>query len=75
MAARASCVAWRGTPSSGSGRAPAITVREPDGAVLVDTLAFDALGLGIVTSRTLVFRKGDSEARLVVSSRGRGSRR
>lgn len=39
------------------------------------TLAFDALGLGIVTSRTLVFRRGGAERRLVVSSRGRGSRR
>lgn len=39
------------------------------------TLRFDALGLGIVASRSLVFRRGTAEARLVISSRGRGSRR
>jgi prepilin-type N-terminal cleavage/methylation domain-containing protein len=39
------------------------------------TLRFDALGLGVVASRTLVFRRGAAEARLVVSSRGRGTRR
>lgn len=38
-------------------------------------LEFDALGLGVVTSRTLVFRRGQARARLVISSRGRGSRR
>lgn len=37
-------------------------------------LRFDALGLGVVASHTLVFRRGDAEARLVVSSRGRVSR-
>jgi len=39
-----------------------------------DVLRFDALGLGIVTSRTLRFRRGRAESRLVVSSRGRGRR-
>lgn len=39
------------------------------------TLHFDGLGLGVVASRTLVFRRGAAEARLVVSSRGRGTRR
>jgi prepilin-type N-terminal cleavage/methylation domain-containing protein len=38
-------------------------------------LSFDALGLGVVSSRTLVFRRGTAEARLVVSSRGRATRR
>lgn len=39
-----------------------------------DQLRFDALGLGIVTSRTLTFRRGVAEARLVISSRGRARR-
>lgn len=39
------------------------------------TLTFDALGLGVVASRTLLFQRGGAEARLVISSRGRGSRR
>jgi prepilin-type N-terminal cleavage/methylation domain-containing protein len=39
------------------------------------TLTFDALGLGVVASRTLLFRRGRAEARLIVSSRGRGTRR
>lgn len=34
-------------------------------------LAFDALGLGRVASRTLTFRVGKAEARLIVSSYGR----
>lgn len=41
---------------------------------LRDELWFDALGLGVVTSRTLVFRRGPAEARLVISSRGRARR-
>ena len=51
-----------------------VTVALPGGGP-VTPLAFDALGLGVVTSRTLVFRGGDAEARLVVSARGRGTRR
>lgn len=39
-----------------------------------DELRFDGLGLGIVTSRTLAFRRGSAEARLVISSRGRARR-
>ena len=39
------------------------------------TLTFDALGLGVVASRTLWFRRGEAEARLVVSARGRATRR
>lgn len=38
-------------------------------------LRFDELGLGSMTSRTLRFRRGRSEARLVVSSFGRLRRR
>ena len=34
-------------------------------------IAFDALGLGHIASRTLRFRSGDLEARLTVSSYGR----
>ena len=36
---------------------------------------FDALGLGILASRTVLFRGGGAEAGLVISSRGRGRRR
>lgn len=39
-----------------------------------DVLRFDALGLGVVTSRTLRFRQGRAESRLIISSRGRGRR-
>ncbi len=39
------------------------------------TLTFDALGLGRVASQTLRFRRGGSEAVLVVSSLGRVTRR
>lgn len=39
------------------------------------SLDFDALGLGVVASRTLIFRRGDAEARLVVSGYGRIRRR
>lgn len=38
-------------------------------------LRWNGLGWGIVASRTLVLRRGAAEARLVVSSRGRASRR
>ncbi len=38
------------------------------------TLAFDALGLGVVASRTILFRRGEAEDALIVSSRGRGRR-
>lgn len=51
-----------------------VRITLPDGSP-VTSLDFDALGLGIVASRTLLFRRGDAEAFLVVSSRGRGSRR
>lgn len=51
-----------------------VRVSLPDGRPDAE-LIFDGLGLGVVTSRTLVFLKGDAEARLVISSRGRGSRR
>lgn len=37
-------------------------------------IAFDALGLGRVASRTLVFRRGESEARLVIAAYGRAVR-
>lgn len=39
------------------------------------TLRFDALGIGRVASRTLVFRRGEHEAALAVSSYGRVRRR
>jgi type II secretory pathway pseudopilin PulG len=51
-----------------------VRVSLPDGRPDAE-LTFDGLGLGVVTSRTLVFRKGAAEARLVISSRGRGARR
>jgi type II secretory pathway pseudopilin PulG len=38
-------------------------------------LRWNALGWGVVTSRTLAFGRGGQEARLIVSSRGRASRR
>lgn len=38
-------------------------------------LQYDALGLGRGASRTLLFRRGDAEAGVVVSSRGRVRRR
>lgn len=46
----------------------------PDGTPRT-SVSFDALGLGVVSSRTVVFRRGRAEARLVISSRGRGARR
>ena len=46
----------------------------PDGTPRT-SMSFDALGLGVVSSRTVVFRRGAAEARLVISSRGRGARR
>jgi prepilin-type N-terminal cleavage/methylation domain-containing protein len=58
-------------------RSPAehgVDISLPGGAAAT-TLTFDALGLGVVASRTLVFRRGAAEARLVVSARGRGTRR
>ena len=61
--------------SRGDGSRSGVRITRPDGAPVVDTLDFDAWGLGVVTSRTLVFRRGQAEARLVISSRGRGSRR
>jgi hypothetical protein len=70
--------AWAGDSllwSRSEGLRSGVRITRPDGALLVDSLEFDALGLGAVTSRTLVFRRGDAEARLVISSRGRGSRR
>lgn len=51
-----------------------VAIALPDGSRRT-AVAFDGLGLGIVASRTLVFRRGQAEARLVISSRGRGSRR
>jgi hypothetical protein len=51
-----------------------VEISVPGGAATA-TLTFDALGLGVVASRTLVFRRGDAEVRLVVSARGRGTRR
>ncbi|MEJ2539799.1 MAG: hypothetical protein P8188_07500 [Gemmatimonadota bacterium] len=51
-----------------------VRVLTPRGASRT-TLSFDPLGLGIVSSRTLLFRRGAAEARLVVSSRGRATRR
>ncbi len=62
---------WRRADAGRSG----VRITRPDGTPVVDTLHFDAWGLGVVTSRTLVFRRGRAEARLVISSRGRGSRR
>jgi type II secretory pathway pseudopilin PulG len=62
---------WRRADAGRSG----VRITHPDGTPAVDTLDFDAWGLGVVTSRTLVFRRGHAEARLVISSRGRGSRR
>lgn len=41
----------------------------------VDVLEFDARGLGRVTSRTLRFTRGEASRALVVSSRGRVTRR
>lgn len=38
-------------------------------------LRWNALGWGVVSSRTFTLRRGAHEARLVVSSRGRASRR
>jgi hypothetical protein len=38
-------------------------------------LRWNGLGWGVLASRTLVLRRGAAEARLVVSSRGRASRR
>lgn len=51
-----------------------VAVSLPDGSPHTE-IFWDALGLGVVSSRTLVFRRGAAEARLVVSARGRGSRR
>ena len=51
-----------------------VSISLPDGS-LRTAVSFDALGLGVVASRTLVFRRGRAEARLVISSRGRGARR
>ncbi|MDT8367887.1 MAG: hypothetical protein RQ745_01680 [Longimicrobiales bacterium] len=39
------------------------------------TIEWNALGWGVVASRSLVLRAGGAEARLVISSRGRASRR
>ena len=58
-------------PSPGEHRVQLVLPRGADET----TLDFDALGLGIVGSRTLLFRRGGAEARLVVSSRGRATRR
>ena len=38
-------------------------------------MTWNALGWGVITSRTLVVRRGAGEARVVVSSRGRATRR
>lgn len=51
-----------------------VSIALPDGSTRT-AVSFDALGLGVVASRTLVFRRGRAEARLVISSRGRGARR
>jgi prepilin-type N-terminal cleavage/methylation domain-containing protein len=41
----------------------------------VDVLHFDARGLGRVTSRTVRFTRGEASRALVISSRGRATRR
>ncbi|MDT8342696.1 MAG: hypothetical protein RQ751_14390, partial [Longimicrobiales bacterium] len=51
-----------------------VTIQLPGGGERT-SVTFDGLGLGVVASRTLVFRRGGEEARLVISSRGRGARR
>lgn len=53
--------------------ASGVRIRLP-GDAATDELRFDALGLGIVASRTLRFQRGGAEARLIISSRGRGRR-
>lgn len=51
-----------------------VSLSLPNGAGRT-AVELDALGLGVVASRTLVFRRGAAEARLVISSRARGTRR
>lgn len=51
-----------------------VSIELPDGTTFT-SLTFDRLGLGVVSSRTILFRRGEAVARLVVSSRGRGARR
>ncbi len=51
-----------------------VDLRTTGGAREVD-LTWTALGWGRVSSRTLDFRRGSARARLVISSRGRASRR
>jgi prepilin-type N-terminal cleavage/methylation domain-containing protein len=45
------------------------------GSASTVALRWNGLGWGVLSSRTLVLRRGEAEARLVVSSRGRASRR
>lgn len=45
------------------------------GSAQVITLRWSALGWGVVASRTLYFHRGDRESALVISSRGRATRR
>ncbi len=45
------------------------------GSASMVTLRWNRLGWGVVTSRTLVLRRGAAEARVVVSARGRATRR
>jgi Tfp pilus assembly protein FimT len=65
---RAAEVAWvdlgsRGVAVSTTGSARTVALR------------WNGLGWGVLSARTLILRRGSAEARLVVSSRGRASRR
>lgn len=51
-----------------------VEVRSSGTAEVID-IRWNALGWGIVASRTLILERGRAAARLVVSSRGRVSRR
>jgi prepilin-type N-terminal cleavage/methylation domain-containing protein len=63
-------VLWRWAEAGESG----VEIRLSRGRI-ADRLDFDARGLGRVTSRTITFVRGEAVAALVVSSRGRVSRR
>lgn len=62
-------VAWEGRSATEN----RVRITLPDGTPGT-AIPFDALGLGVVGSRTVLFRRGGAEARLIVSSRGRGRR-
>lgn len=65
---RAAEVGWVDLGSRG------VAVSTPGSAQTV-ALRWNGLGWGVLSARTLILRRGSAEARLVVSSRGRASRR